>query len=326
MFASPFILTPITHVETLQMEPVSKRHKTDDSVNDWELEFTSRGDLERIVKAIKEVSSSITFRIFDDEDFKGIVVEVMHNASICLIRSRLACSIIKSPPQGQNTHCTLHCADLLLVLKSTKSQFNLRMCCAHGDDRVCFLSYDEMQNDYRSRTWLNTLQENVQTLGDFKKLEYDYSLRMDAAFFKSVLKINRDLGAKEITIRVSGRQTDNATKIQLCCEGERSCDTKEYVSIPRESASADSDSGDNVIALDLASDSSLVSDADLVKSFNKTLVEETYAIEYLLNFVKSIDSKPVVVIKLGNDKPLLIESELSTPNSKIWFLQSVTVT
>lgn len=296
-----------------------KRQKIEDK-NAWELEFTSRGDLERIVKAIKEVSTSITIRIHNEDDFSGIIVEVMHSASICLIRARLTCSIITLPADGV-MNCTLHCADLLLVLKSTKSQFKLRMCRANNDDRVCFLSYDEMQKDYRSRTWLNTLQENVQTLGDFKKLEYDYSLRMDAAFFKSVLKINRDLGAKEITIRVSGRAEDTATRIQLCCEGDRSCDTKEYVSVPTEISAADSD----VVALDLASDSEIVSDTSLLNSFDKTLVEETYAIEYLLNFVKSIDSKPVVVIKLGVDKPLLIESALSTPDSKIWFLQSVTV-
>ncbi len=291
----------------------------------WTLSFPSRIDLEKIVRAISDINPHITIHVVQNDDgFSGILVEDMHVSHSSLIRARLACEVsaVKhDQKKPQVAVFTCDCKHLGQVLKSTKAQYRLDIHGQDGSDEIVVESLDTMQSNYRSRTTLKTLQINIQEFTALKKMEFTYALRIDAPFVKSFLKNNSEMGAEDMRIKLMGSDdaSQKMTLVQLQCTSSMSSDVKEFLSEDVHVASLEEEGeGDS---MDLQPGDEPPS-SEWEAKFTKELFSGSYSIDSILKFVKSVDARPVLLFKLSQSTPLLIESPLCSPNSSVFLLVS----
>ena len=294
--------------------------------SNWTLSFPSRIDLEKIVRAISDINPHITVHVVEDDDgFSGVLVEDMHVSHSSLIRARLACEVTKDKAgsasvKSQTPVFTCDCKHLCQVLKSTKAQYRLDIHGSVGSDQIVVESLDTMQTNYRSRTTLNTLQVNIQEFTALKEMVFSYALRIDAPFVKSFLKNNSELGAEDMTIRLLGSKCANqkTTLVQLRCASAMSSDVKEFLSEDVHVESLEEDSE----PMDVQRCAEEPPSSEWETHFTEELFSGTYSIDSILKFVKSVDARPVLLFKLSQSTPLLIESPLCSPNSSVFLLVS----
>jgi hypothetical protein len=288
----------------------------------WRLTFSSRVDLERIVRGVGDINTTITVVIKQkgvNGDFDGILVEDMHVAQTCLIRAKLECHVQVHEQNAEPLCFTCNCKALTQVLKATKSQYRLDIVKRPKQDLITLESFDSMQCNYRSRTSLTTVVADTTEFQELREMQFQYSLRIESPFFKSMLKNNKDLQAQKLRIELL-RSDDAAdgTLVRLSCHSDISEDVKEFIS-------------DNIHADAAIVDDMQVNHADHVppqpwdERFCTSLFAESYDIDCILNFIKSVDAKPVLLLKLGGQTPLLMESPLCSPDSSVFLLVSAFV-
>lgn len=279
----------------------------------WRLTFASRTDLERVVRAVSDINRSITIVIKNDEEFKGILVEDMHTAQTCLIRARLACDVTINDINS-NMSFTCDCKAFLHVLKATKSQYRLDIVRPIHNDRIVLESFDSMQTNYRSKTSLNTIETDQIEFQELREMDFKFSLRIEAAFLKSVLKNNKELQADRVRLELRNSSSYDVTLVRIVCESPVSTDVKEFVS---NAALEEADQ------MEVHNDS--VPEQPWDKIFTEQVFDGMFDVDCILNFIKSVDPKPNLLFKLASDTPLLIETPLCSPNSSIFLLVSACV-
>ena len=294
------------------LSPEMKRPREEDTL--WTVVTMTRSDLEKIVRATSQVSETITMRVRPGQ---GLEVEAFHPSRTCLLRAKLQC---EATGAEKEYNFTCFCRDMLLVLKSAKSQYPLVLSCpADSSDCIQLHSQDELQPEYASTTTLQTLACDIAEFKRFETMHYDYVINLDAAFLKTVLANNQLLGAEHISLSVLRDKADAAQHlVRMECRGERSHDIKQYLT------RTEVDSGSMAMAIGMqeegAAPKATKSTADFEKQF-----EEAYRIPELLSFIKSMDSRPVATLKLGSQVPMLVEVALSSPDSAIYWLTGAVV-
>ena len=128
----------------------------------WSADFDTRCDLERIVKAVREIGmTNITFCVTRDTSeggFTGLRAEVKNSSLTSLLRAQIACDIEKK--HDTDKVVTVACDSLLGVLRgSGKPQFRLQLSQHEGDTNLFIRSFDSFDKSFSSHTTMQTLVE-----------------------------------------------------------------------------------------------------------------------------------------------------------------------
>uniref|UniRef100_A0A6C0KGD5 Proliferating cell nuclear antigen PCNA N-terminal domain-containing protein n=1 Tax=viral metagenome TaxID=1070528 RepID=A0A6C0KGD5_9ZZZZ len=296
--------------------PATKRRKQ--APMEWSANFDNRSDLERIVKAVREMGMpNVTMSFKKQDDFEGMRSEVKNSSLTCLLRVQLECEVLDANNPLRDHVVTVACDSFLGVLRgSGKPQFRLQLAQYEGDTSLIVKSFDTFDRSFTSSTTLQTMVEDETEPLPLNELSFQWLLRMDLNFFKSLIKNNKDLGCETVDISILesvGMETALSV-VRFVCETTNISDTKELVSL----APVSSEDGHKL--LDMHEEH-----VELLEVPEEDQLERKMHMKLdlslLYQFVKSMDQRGKLKMMMNEDDFLLFKIDMATENSFIYYLQ-----
>ncbi len=324
-------------------QPPYKRRRTavvDDVL--WSIDINTCTAFERYTKVLGEMLGNCVFTLKKTDNFTGLVVEEMDDASICFIRARIGCSAFIKDGLQSEADCLKFCLSLNMlkkVLKQIDSGEVMKIVSyADREGRISIHSHNRTDQHSGTTSELTTFNYEEIDFANLDTLVFDHVIEMELGELKSLVKTALDIGATSLEFIIEAPTTvdengqtvilppdengliHNIFSISIDADGVNTVKTFHSITKLEES--------DGVAVLrahttrgapDTKSEEAQEADTNEL-AFDRQSTGETFrssfAARYLASVLKHLEHGQIKLF-MGNDVPLLMEYGLGSDNSYI---------
>ena len=248
----------------------------------------------------------------DGDDFEGIVIENIDEKRVCIVHARLACEVEAAPDAG-DMRFSVSLETLSVLMRNVSSHYTMELVKYAGADDLELVSRDQITNAKVNSSRINTLCKEFAKDG-MKQMQYQFTVQIELATFRSIVKTAKDLHARNLRFTVFERRAGSRRNILFCLSSKGDAENKHYFS------SAVNDQG----VICTVDDGEQGEEPDAFSEEDRKY-DGSFSIAYLNTFLKSMDRQQLTLrlcpeLVGSQHKPLIVLYPLGPDKSYVCFV------
>lgn len=293
---------------------LSKKAREEDL--DWKVSFEqSTVGLRTLFDVVGNVLTSVNIRIYKKDKDHNLCIDSIDPQHVCMIQARLACDTGETIDEEGVQFC-VQSKTLNHCLGAIPQHYSVEIRKQKGSEDVFVVGYESMSNSHRMSFRIHTLVDESETMS-LNVIDYQHTVEIDLSTLRQIVKMSSTLKSDLIEIAVDEPVQNETNKessilhsvLKIRSEGDASQE-HQFVS-----CLVDSSKEDRVIRA--AMDTSMPPLDQTVPM--RTLYKDSFSTHYLGLFLKSME-RQVIVMKISEDKPLVLHYPLGAEGSFICFV------
>ena len=286
------------------MAPAAKRMKPSSEINDSELEFRIKidqvGAFRQLVDQAGSVLTTLPLIAVKHEASGGVLLTLdsIDPQHVCMVQARLVCDGFLRLDSNEfcfDKDVFSHC------LHNVPRHHTLELLRYKNSANVTMRSIDAMTQRVDLQFELSTIDDDSETM-DLGEMDYDFETQTDIPTLRAMVKLSSDLGCDTVRLSMYVDKAVDASQAMLAVSGKST--TASFTRF-------------------LTSSVEGATDAKAQTDISKLHLGHTceFTRKYLSSVIKNMEHQ-FVTLKMGNELPLLLDSNLGIEESYVRFVLS----